>query len=287
MTTTMYFGTTEKMQNVKCALSELPLNSAGFSNVIPLRNGGADVVRSWAHHKELDLSWSGTMDDIGVFFDYANGFYGTGLLYLTVPSADRRNLFSPNWAAPKLIANDWPEIYDTDGTPSATATNSYNQPTISMTYTTTAVVPTKKFFIPIPADKTLRLGWSGSKTSSGAVYYRPVNADGTPGTPVALTALSPTASTRLNASVAGSTCIGVEVYLYGAGTVTIASLMAQLWPTAITPPLTGNFQPGRGYSGFKFEDTPSMSIIQDTDSTNGSLEVMNMNATLIEVGLWQ
>lgn len=287
----VWFGTLEKMQDLKCALSGLPVTGSAFSGTTRFRNGGADVVRSWGSHKEFDMSWSGTMAEIGPFMDYADGLYGTGLIYFTTPAADRTNLFSPNWAAPKLIeleSNGWPEIYDDTGTFTDTAANSYNQPTRSITYTTVATVPQRRFVIPIPPTMTLRLGWSGSSTGSGAVYYRIRNTDGTYDTPVALTAITPTSSTRLNASVAGSTGIAAEVYLYGAGTVTIASLMAQLWPTTYTPTLTGSFLGGRGYSGFKFEDAPSFSIVQDTEQSSGyTREHYAMNATLIEVGQWQ
>jgi hypothetical protein len=288
----MWFGTYEKMQDVKCTLSELPVSSQGFSSTINFRNGGADVVRSWGSHKEFDMSWKGTMDEVGPFLDYGDGLYGTGLLYFALPAAMRRNLFSPNWAAPRLVhleTNGWPHIYDDTASAifTTTAANSYNQPLESVTYTTVASVPSRKFVIPVPPTMTLHLGWSGSRTSTGAVYYRPVNGPNDYDTATALTALSPTGSTRLNTTIDGSSCVAVEIYLSGAGTVTVASLMAQLWPTGYSPSLTGLFKSGRGYSGFKFEDTPSYSVVQDAGTAAKPRERYSMSATLVEVGQWQ
>lgn len=290
--TSLYFGNLENFQYVKCMLTEMPSNTVGYSEVVNLQSGGANVFRSWGRHKEFDVSWKGTMDEVGVFSDYADGVYGTGHLFFTMPSAERSNLFAPNWAAPRLISletNGWPEIYNAVSTTSTTAANSYNQPPVSVTYTTIATIPARKFLIPIPPDKTLHLGWSGSSTGAGAVYYRPVTAAGatpTYGTPVALTPIVPTSSTRLNATIAGSAAVAVQVYLYGAGTVTVASLMAQLWPTGASPTLTGVFKPGRGVSGLKWDGHPSWSVVQDTDSTNGSREFFTMNGTLVEIGSW-
>lgn len=264
-------------------LSELPSGSVNWNQVVQKQRGTASVFSSRASHKVFDLSWSGTAEETAVFSDYQSGLYGTGKIYFTLPAAKRTNLFAPQWAAPRLIeveASGWPEIYDTAGTFSATAANSYSQPPRSVTYTTTATVPTKRFTIPVAPTETLSLGWSGSATGSGAVYYRVLKADGTYATPVALTAIAPTSSTRMNATVAGnaSTAVAVEVYLYGAGTVTIASLQAQLWPTGTSVTNTGNFQPGRGFGGLEFLGSVDQTIIQDT----GDRQQYRTNATLVE-----
>ncbi len=289
---TIWFGTKEKMQYAKVMLSELPSSMINWNSVLQYQNGGADVVASYASHRAFDASWNGNADEVGIIKDYQQGLYGSGLIYFTLPHAERRNLFAPNWAAPRLIGtetNGWPELYTTAGTQVATASNVYSQPAYGRTYTTTATLPdalatTKRFFIPLPPNKTLHLGWSGSQTGSGQVYYRVLNSDGTWDASVALTALSATASTRINANVAGSTGIGVEVYLYGAGTVTITSLVAQLWDTGVSPTLTGNFISGKGYSGMKFANGISESILQDAGPNN---EHFTINTTLVEVGQWQ
>jgi len=283
---TMYFGTVERFQYVKCALSDMPSDSVNWSTVNQKQRGTASVNSSRASHRVFDMSWNGTAAETGVFKDYQAGLYGTGLIYFTLPNAEHTNLFAPNWAAPRLIeveTGGWPQIYDATGTFSATTANSYHQPPRSITYTTVASIPTKRFLIPLPPTKKLHLGWTGSSTSSGKVYYRVMLADGTYATPVALTAIGPTSSTRLNASITGNatTAVAVEVYLYGAGTVTVTSLCAQLWDTAVSPTLTGDFYPGRGHTGCEFAGAVTESIVQDTQSGK---QLFTMNATLVETG---
>jgi hypothetical protein len=281
--TTIWFGNAEKYQYVKAMLSELPSGSVNWNQVVQKQRGTASVFSSRASHKVFDLSWSGTAEETAVFGDYQAGLYGTGKIYFVLPAAKRTNLFSPQWAAPRLIeveASGWTEIYDTTATFSATTTNVYSQPPRSATYTTAATVPNQRYTIPIAPTETLSLGWTGSATGSGAVYYRVLKADGTYATPVALTAIAATSSTRMNATIAGnaSTAVAVEVYLYGAGTVTVTSLQAQLWPTGATVTNTGSFQPGRGFRGLEFLGALDQSIIQDT----GDRQQYSVNGTLVE-----
>jgi diacylglycerol kinase family enzyme len=71
-----------------------------------------------------------------------------------------------------------------------------------------------------------------------------------------LTLLTDTSSTRLNTSLAGSAydyaILDFRRTTAVASTLTITSILAQLWPTGVSPTLTGNHIPGEGNTGLKF-----------------------------------
>lgn len=294
--TDVWFGTHEKMQWIKAMLSELPANSVSYSEQNNYLNGGAGVVRSFGAHREFDMQWSGTAAEVGLIKDYVQGLYGSGHIHMVLPHAMRSNVFSPNWAAPRLISlstNDWPEIYDVPGIQVATASNSYNIPPFGMTYAITTpadTIPVKKFTIPIPPNKTLWLGWMGSATGAGVVRVRPFTNGPTYASASDLSPLSVTSSTRMNKSFDGSSYAGVDVYLTQttatASTITVNALMGQLVALGGSPS-SGTWLPGRGFTGMDFINGVSESIIQDTDISDGAYEHLTLNATLVEVGNWR
>lgn len=285
------YGNLAQMQYVKCALTGMGAGRSGFKELQEFENGRANVHGSVANHRVFEMSWNGsTADqyDIDNIIDYYNGEYGTGLIHFVDPMEYERNLFPPNWASPALYElGDWKNIYTVAPSFSTTSTNSYLQPKRKATYsitTASAAIPTAstRMVIPIPPTHTLRLGYSGAVTGTGVVQVRPIKTDGTYDTVSNLTPLTDTASTRLNATYAGSTYIAAEIYLTrtssATSTVTITSMMAQLWTTGVTPTLTGNHIRGRGFVGCKFLDAAL-----PMDYTMTDRRVRSMSTSLIEV----
>jgi hypothetical protein len=101
-----------------------------------------------------------------------------------------------------------------------------------------------------------------------------------------LTLLNPTSSTRLNASVASTSAVAVRLFLgrsaTNASTVTLASMMAQLWRTGVTPTLTGDHFPGEGHTGLMFQD---QAIAETYAYINPPRKALT--TSLIEVGAWR
>jgi len=170
-----------------------------------------------------------------------------------------------------------------------TASNVYNQPLRSAQFGfASSAIPTGTnsiATIPIPPTHTLNIGVSGSaSTSATSVYVRPINPDGTYATAVKLTLLDPTASTRMNATFAGSSYPAVQVYLKGdiAATLTIASMMARLVETGRSLTLTGNHMPGEGHTGLEFSND---AIVENYTYMYPPRK--GISTTLVEVGAWR
>jgi len=277
-----------------------PLAGALSSNIntvqsIAFENGGADVVRSKQYRKQYAFSFTGLakdLDGIGVYNKFASGFYGDGLFYFSDPYAWETNLFPAGWASPGLVEQGWENIYDVVPTFANTSSNSYNQPKRSAVFsvTTTAnAVPTVGngvAYIVIPPTHTLNVGVSGSATGTAVVRVVPINADGTDDTAVDLTLLDPTASTRMNATFAGSSYQAVKVYITRttttASTITIASMMARLVETGGSLTLTGSHMPGEGHTGLEFTDEA-----REETYTYMYPPRKGLSTTLMEVGAWR
>lgn len=153
---------------------------------------------------------------------------------------------------------------------SDTPANNYELPprqaTIQVTTPANALPSYSSYaLIPVPPGYTLWLGATGSSasavTSGIRVWgYNTPSVEASPVTTATLTMLSSTGAQRLNYSVSGATVQFVKVFLnrttLEAGSLVISSMMAQLWPTGMTPPLatSGNFIEGRGHRGLKFAD---------------------------------
>lgn len=119
--------------------------------------------------------------------------------------------------------------------------------------------------IPVPPGYVLWLGATGSSasavTSGIRVWgYNTPSVESAPVTTATLTMLSSTGAQRLNYSISGDTVQFVKVFINRttneAGSLVISSMMAQLWPVGITPPLatSGKFIEGKGHRGLKFAD---------------------------------
>lgn len=270
-------------------------SNVNFVDSISFENGGIDIVRSKQYHKQYSFGFNGLakeLDGIGVYNKFASGFYGDGLFYFSDPYAWETNLFPAAWASPGLIELGWKNIYDTTPTFAAVSANSYNQPLKKATWAVTSAansVPSTfgaVVYIPIPPTHTLHIGASGAKTGTAVLRVVPINTDNTDGTPVDLTLLTDTSSTRMNASFAGSSYQAVMVYITRtstvASTITLTSMMARLYETGVTPVLTGSHMPGEGHTGLEFSDDARVEIY-----TYMYPPRKGMSTTLVEVGSWR
>jgi hypothetical protein len=287
----IWFGNLQHMQWVPAPLVGAQVSNANYRATMDFENGGSASVRSAQYHKIYTFNYNALMDsseDIAVFNRFSSGYYGSGLIYFSDPFAAQANLFPAQWASPALIEQGWSNIYG--GTPSFIDTGgfaTYAQPYRSAVFNITTAantLPTRTLIIPIPVNSTLKLGFSGSVTGTGGVFYRTVaSGDGVSfGSATALTALAPGSATRTNVSLAGSSYKAVQIYLgrtsSAASTVTVTSMMAQLGDNAVT----GNHRAGEGNSGLVFDDD---AIVENYGYLYPPRK--GVSTTLREVGAWR
>jgi hypothetical protein len=282
---------------------DLPVSArrAGYFDSMQFENGGAAVVRSHGYHREFDfnigIDRASSLTGIDAYADFASGLYGDGLISFADPFYYEQNLAFPALGSPALSELDWPEPVAGSVSWGDTAANSYSQPQRKGTWTITtdanatpltdATIP---FFIfPIPPDMTLHLGCTGAATGTAVCRVESwVNHATSAGATASLTLLSETGSTRLNTTVAGATYAFAKVYFTrtssAASTITPISLVAQLWPAATSPTLTGLHVPGRGHSGLKFADD---AVAEDYALVAGGVPYRGLSTRLVEVGAWE
>jgi hypothetical protein len=282
---------TKHMQWVPCPLIDSTITRNRYVDRIQFENGGGDARRSLAYQMEYNFNFNAPaheVDGIDAFNKFASGFYGDGLIYVAHPAMFETNLFSAAWASPGLIEEGWKNIYSTTPTFSNTASNSYSQPLRTATWnvTTAPNVAGKKFTIAIPPGYTLNLGASGTKTGTAVVQVRPVNADGTYAATSNLTLLAQASSTRMNATFAGSSCTAVEVYITrtstATSTISLTSLMAQLYVSGTTPSLPTSHVMGQGSTGMMFADD---AIVETYSYMYPPRK--GISTTLVEVEAWR
>jgi hypothetical protein len=292
---TLWFGNTSKF--VAAPVPDLPFDAPanGFSESFQSEAGGAFVQTSQAESKQYQFSFGmGSAADLGLYRRFKVGSFGSGLLNFANPFAFTSNLFSPVWAEPGLIeGGDWPSNYDADPTFSTVSANSYSQPLRKATYSITQAANTaptyqsSTFIIPIPPTHTLHLGCSGAATGTAVVHVEAHNIAGASSAGSNLTLLTDTSSTRLNASFSGASYDYVAIDFRrtssASSTLTITSMLAQLWLTGVTPTLTGNHRPGDGHTGLRFSGS-SMGLSHRL--MTGSENFSGAAFSLTEVGAW-
>lgn len=251
------------MQWVPCPLIDSSISRSRYLEELKFENGGGDLRRSPAYQMVYDLNFDGPaheLDGIDAFNRFASGYYGDGFIYLAHPVHFETNLFSAAWGSPGLIEQGWPNIATSEPTFSNTNVSGYNQPQRTATWNITdqAGTYTKSFKIPIPPTHTLHLGVSGLATGDGVVRVLPVNSDGTYAATQDLVLLSKSGSTRMNTTFDGASYQAVIVYITRdtdvASTVSITSMMAQLYPTGGAVSLPENHYMGEGSTGLMFAD---------------------------------
>lgn len=258
---------------------------------IKFDNGGGDVRRSRPYQLQYNFVFNGPaheLDGIDTFNRFASGYYGDGLIYVAHPANFETNMFGAQWASPALIREGWSNIYSTEPSFAAIVNPTYSQPAYNATWniTTTPGVPEKKFTIAIPPTHTLYMGASGGATGTGVVRVRPIKSNGDYDTPVDLTLLSDSSDIRTNIGFEGSTYSAVEVYLTrtssATSTVTLTSMMAQLFETGRTYTSPTEHYQGEGASGMEFTDD---AIVETYAYMYPPFK--GLSTTLVEVGQWR
>lgn len=186
-------------------------------------------------------------------------------------------------------------VYSWTGTADASTSTAqyqyadYGQPPRSVTYditTAAGAIPNERFTIPIPPTYTLHFGASGTSTGNARVGVRPILPGGAYDSPVLIDLLDPNGATRMNETFSGATYQAVEVFIYRTATVdstiTLASMMAQLWKTGTSPTLTGDHVPGDGHTGLEFADDARVETYLYINPPRKAL-----STTLVEVGAWR
>jgi len=279
--THIWFGWTDRtlggfFQWAPAPIRGISVRNEGYSEGVVFENGGRARARSSRFSKVYTITAVGEsklIDGYQVYNKAASGFYGVRKWRFADYYAFETNMFPAGWSEPARRESGWYNTGASEPSYSSTAANSYNQPPRKATYTiatasgatplTDATIPYVD--IPIPPTHTLRLGCTGVATGAAVVRVESwVNGATTPGATTDLTLIGETSSTRLNATVAGSTYNWARVFYTrtsgAASTLTPISLMAQLWLTGVTPALTGNHLMGEGHTKLDFADD---AIIED------------------------
>ena len=292
MANQMWFGIPgSHMQWVPCPKIDSAVQRNRYIERMQFENGGGDARRSAQYQMEYQFNFTGLaheVEGIDAFNKFAQGFYGDGLIHLAHPAAFETNLFPAAWATPALIEQGWTNI--ATGTPSWANTNvtSYGQPSRTPTWTITnqAGTYTKSVTLVIPPTHTLHLGVSGVATGTGVVRVLPIDTNGDAGTAVDLTLLSKSSSTRMNTTFAGSSYSAVRVYITrtssAASTVSVTSMMAQLYKTGTTPTLPTTHYQGEGSTGLMFVDDAIVETYSYMYPPRKGIAT-----TLVEVGAWR
>lgn len=281
---------------------DLPVGSrrVSYFEQIDFENGGTAIGRSAAFHRvftfNVGIREASGSEGLDVYADYAAGLFGAGTIHFADPFYYEQNLAAPAWGSPALAEQGWPAPAAGAVFYSDTAANSYNQPARKGTWTiataanaTPLTDATMPFLIlPIPPDMTLHLGVTGAATGTAVCRVESwVNGATSAGASSSLTMLSGTGDTRLNATVAGSTYAFAKVFFTrtssAASTITPISFMAQLWPTGVTPTLTGVHVPGRGHTGLQFADD---AVAEDYRVVHDGTPYRGLSTRLVEVGAW-
>lgn len=292
MANQMWFGIPgSHMQFVPCPSIDSVVARNRYVERMQFENGGGDARRSAQYQMEYQFNFSGLaheVEGIDAFNKFAQGFYGDGLIQLAHPAAFETNMFPAAWASPALIEQGWANIGSTVPTFANTNTTSYGQPPRTATWNVTqqAGTYTKSVTIVIPPTHTLNLGVSGIATGDGVVRVAPILANGSIDTAVDLTLLSKSSSTRMNTTFSGGTYQAVRVYITRTAdttsTVSITSMMAQLYKTGATPTLPTNHYQGEGSTGLMFVDDAIVETYSYMYPPRKGIAT-----TLVEVGAWR
>lgn len=186
---------------------------------------------------------------------------------------------------------------------SDTPANSYNLPLRQATFSLTepaGSVPSPfgghpYALIPIPPGYTLWVGATGSASGTGGVRvygYNPPASYTSPATTQTLTLLSSAGAQRMNYSLPSSSAQYAKIFInrtdYSTSTITLSSMMAQLWPTGVTPVLAtatgGQFIDGRGHRGLKFapDGATVESYVMVDPTRNSPVHYKGLSLRLIE-----
>ncbi|MDR6907464.1 hypothetical protein J2X63_003172 [Agromyces sp. 3263] len=256
--------------------------TVGWEDSTQYLNGGLGVSQSVAAHREYFLDF-GMMSraEARKITDFADGVYGTGLIYWLDPVAADQNALPQQWATPSIGGYDGvPLAGDVRPSLSTNSVTSQGYPSELATYTLAGDSVLRSVFVPIPTGYSAWVGVHGESDAAGCVKVTPYTGS-TAGTVVHPTILSTATTTRVNTEVGGG-ATGLELSLDNTtpGTFTLAGMIVQVLRDGVTP-ATGGFVSGQGHSGCRFIGRP-MRVPYDTST----LDLVNVTAKLGEVGEW-
>lgn len=282
VTSHIWFGWTERtggfFQWAPAPLRGISVANSAYTEGAVFENGARARLRSSRYSKLYTITAVGLskeIDGYSVYNKAASGFYGVRKWRFADYYAFETNMFPAGWSEPARREAQWYNTGASEPSYSATAANSYSQPprkaTFSITTASGATPLTDAGIpyvdIPIPPTHTLHLGCTGAATGTAVVRVESwVNGATTPGSTTDLTLIGETSSTRLNATVSGSSYNWARVFYTrtssATSTITPISLMGQLWVTGFAPTLTGIHLMGEGHTQLDFADE---AIIEDYD----------------------
>lgn len=273
----MYFGTRDKMMWIPCPSVGMPRSINRWSEDNPLLNGGTSIRASATGRRIYEMNWPRTSGaNLQAIHAYCSGVYGNPPLYFLDPSAMDRNL-APAWLSHAATAcDDGPNLAGKTATKPAsvtTATNTQDYPLKSAQYTLSGTETPLKLWFPVPAGYTLHIGAHGTTTETAAVMVKPDGASAT-----SLTLLPHNDTVRTNYTQDGPG--GAEIYVAGAGVLTLSSVIVQVLPTgrSVAP---GGWIWGLGNSGCVAPELP------EDIPYSAVLQLDRVAVTLVEVGAWQ
>lgn len=259
----VWFGTKAHMQWVPAPAVDVQAGKQGYQNQVVFTNGGTWVRRSKSAFRRYLFAWNMKLkEDVQPILDYADGIYGDGYMYYLNPFWADRNALPAYWAAPFINAYDGPVVVD-GVRPTVVNTNASTNgyPVENAVYTITSTSSVPSVFVPIPPGYTAHVGAHGQlQSGSASVRVVPELSAIASGTPVDLTLLTTSSTTRTNATFSGNTYIGITITMRSAstGSLMLSGLIVQVLPDGSVPG-AGGFISGQGQSGMSFVSQPSVS----------------------------
>jgi hypothetical protein len=131
---------------------------------------------------------------------------------------------------------------------------------------------------------------SGVVTAGGAsVQVIPVTTAGALGSIQNLTLLSPTGNVRINTVFSSANYTGIIVYLgrttTSAASISLASMMAQIYPVGYSGSYPQNHIPGRGQAGMEFTTDAIPETYTLVDNAGGR-SLKGLSLSMAEVSPW-
>lgn len=287
-----WFGNTNKFQWVETPSVGVQKSINEWSGNVLFLNGGLGVVRSNQGHVTYDFNYEARVyDNLTVFQQYRNGFYGTGPFYWVDKMLQDMNVMAPAWASPGLIELGWTNISTVVPAFTATPANTIGLHHRSATFSFTAgsVIPTSvnspSMLLPIPEGDSLNLYVTGSRTGVGAIrvelWKMGANTADSVQNIVPASASGIPAKVTISYANAHYVRIIVSKTSTAVGTVTLSGVIAQLQsPNKVLNPVT-KFITGEGNNGLDFLDDAQPVTYQYLDT-----KITGLSTRLGEVGPW-
>lgn len=248
----MWFGTRAFMQQIATPRVLSDYARVGWEAATQYESGNRGIESSVNKHQEYFFDWGYiSREKVRQVTDYADGVYGTGLLYFIDPVAADQNVLPQSWATPALAGHDATPMAGNDRPAlSANTDQSQGYPAEMATYTLEADTVLRPLYVPIPPGCVAWVGVHGDSSAQDRVKVTPFTGT-TAGTVVHPTILSVSTATRVNTEVEGT---GLELSLDPTtpGECPLVGLIVQILPDGQAPQ-TGGFISGQGHAGCKFE----------------------------------